>query len=72
MRYTNINRQLADIFTKPLVASCFAALWGGGGISLFPPYGLVWSLCSILYICILLFLVVFFSDSPKLTLLHLL
>jgi hypothetical protein len=31
MRYNDIDRQLADIFTKPLAASRFATLWGGGG-----------------------------------------
>jgi hypothetical protein len=30
MKYINTERQLADIFTKPLDASCFATLWGGG------------------------------------------
>jgi hypothetical protein len=30
MRYIDTQRQLADIFTKPLDASRFAALWGGG------------------------------------------
>jgi cell fate regulator YaaT (PSP1 superfamily) len=28
MRYIDIKRQLADIFTKPLDSSRFAALWG--------------------------------------------
>jgi hypothetical protein len=31
MRYIDIERQLADIFTQPLDASCFASLRGGGG-----------------------------------------
>jgi hypothetical protein len=30
MRYIDTERQLADIFTKPLDASRFAILWGGG------------------------------------------
>jgi hypothetical protein len=30
MKYIDTERQLADIFTKPLDASRFAALWGGG------------------------------------------
>jgi hypothetical protein len=29
MRYIDIERHLADIFTKPLDASCFADLQGG-------------------------------------------
>jgi hypothetical protein len=54
MRYIDIERQLADIFTKPLDASRFAALWGNWCLpSLW--LGLRGSLCSILYICILLF-----------------
>jgi hypothetical protein len=39
MRYIDIERQLADIFTKPLDASRFADLQGGLGIC--HPYGLV-------------------------------
>jgi hypothetical protein len=39
MRYTDTERQLADIFTKPLDASCFADLWGEIGVC--HPYGLV-------------------------------
>jgi hypothetical protein len=30
MRYMDIERLLADIFTKPLDSSRFANLWGGG------------------------------------------
>jgi hypothetical protein len=30
MRYINTERQLAEIFTKPLDAYRFAILWGGG------------------------------------------
>jgi hypothetical protein len=40
MRYIDTQRQLADIFTKPLDASRFAALWGGG-IGVCHPYDLV-------------------------------
>jgi hypothetical protein len=29
MKYIDIERQLADIFTKPLDATHFASLWGG-------------------------------------------
>jgi hypothetical protein len=42
MRYINTERQLAEIFTKPLDASRFAILWGGGGgIGVCHPPGLV-------------------------------
>jgi hypothetical protein len=39
MRYIDIERQLVDIFTKPLDSSRFANLWGGVGVC--HPYGLV-------------------------------
>jgi hypothetical protein len=39
MRYIDTKRQLADIFTKPLDASCFDALRGEIGV--FYPYDLV-------------------------------
>jgi hypothetical protein len=39
MRYIIIERQLADIFIKPLDSSRFTALWGEIGV--FHPYGLV-------------------------------
>jgi hypothetical protein len=39
MRHINTERQLADIFTKPLNASCFAALRGEIGVC--HPYGLI-------------------------------
>jgi hypothetical protein len=32
MRYIDTERQLADIFTKPIDSSRFAALRGGGGL----------------------------------------
>jgi hypothetical protein len=41
MKYIDIERQLADIFTKPLDASYFAALRGEGGLGVCHPYGLV-------------------------------
>jgi hypothetical protein len=43
MRYIDTERQLADIFTKPLYSSSFAALreGAGGGIGVCHPYGLV-------------------------------
>jgi hypothetical protein len=40
MRYINTERQLADIFTKPLDSSQFADL-RGRGIGVCHPYGLV-------------------------------
>jgi hypothetical protein len=39
MRYNDTERQLTDIFTKPLDASRFAALRGEIGV--YHPYGLV-------------------------------
>jgi hypothetical protein len=39
MRYIDTERQLADIFTKPLDVSRFADLWGEIGAC--HPYGLV-------------------------------
>jgi hypothetical protein len=39
MRYIDTERQLADIFTKPIDASRFASLWGELGVC--HPYGLV-------------------------------
>jgi hypothetical protein len=73
MRYIHTERQLVDIFIKPLDASCFAAL-RGGGIGVCHPYGLlrggVYVLsCIFVSFC---FSVAFFSCSPKLTLLHML
>jgi hypothetical protein len=41
MRYINTEKQLADIFTKPLGSSRFADLRRGGGIHVYHPYGLV-------------------------------
>jgi hypothetical protein len=38
-RYIDTERQLGDIFTKPLDSSRFAALWGKIGVC--HPYGLV-------------------------------
>jgi uncharacterized membrane protein len=64
MRYIDTERQLADIFIKPLDTSHFGALWGVVFVIL-----MAWfegSLFSILYICILLFFCCIFSYSPKL------
>jgi hypothetical protein len=41
IRYIDIERQLVDIFTKPLNSFWFAALQGEGGISVCHPYDLV-------------------------------
>jgi hypothetical protein len=61
MRYIDTERQLADIFTKPLDSSRFADLWREIGVC--HPYGLVCggvgSLSCILYI--LLFSFIFFT-----------
>jgi hypothetical protein len=39
MKFIDTERQLADIFTKPLNFSCFASLQGELGV--YHPYGLV-------------------------------
>jgi hypothetical protein len=54
MRYIDTERPLADIFTKPLEASHFVALRGGNWCLPSLCLGLKGSLCSILYIFILL------------------
>jgi hypothetical protein len=72
MGYIDTKRQLVDIFTKPLDASRFAALLGGDWFLPSLWLGLNGSLCSILYICSLLFSLVYSSYSTKLILLHLL
>jgi hypothetical protein len=41
MRYINIKRQLADVFTKPIDSSRFANLRRGGGVGVCHPYTLV-------------------------------
>jgi hypothetical protein len=42
MKYIDIERQLADIFTKPLDATHFASLSGGeGGLGVCYPHGMV-------------------------------
>jgi hypothetical protein len=39
MKYIDTERQLTDIFTKPLDATCFASL--RGKLDVYHPYGLV-------------------------------
>jgi hypothetical protein len=54
IKYIDTERQLADIFTKPLDAPRFIALWGELVFAIL----MAWfggSLCSILYIYTLLF-----------------
>jgi hypothetical protein len=41
IKYIDIERQLANIFTKPLDATHFASCGGGGGHGVCHPYGLV-------------------------------
>jgi hypothetical protein len=41
MRYIDTERQLTDIFTKPLDSSRLLICGGGGGIGVFHPYGLL-------------------------------
>jgi hypothetical protein len=57
---------MADIFTKPLDSSRFAALRGGGDSCLPSLWlGLRGSLCFILYTCIFCLSLAFSSYSPK-------
>jgi hypothetical protein len=51
MRYIDTERQLADIFTKPLMLLALL-LCGGGVIGVCHPYGLVWGRVDALF-CIL-------------------
>jgi hypothetical protein len=63
MRYTNTERQLADIITKPLDATRFASLWRGRGATWCLPslwHGLRGSLCFTLYILYLIFILLHF------------
>jgi hypothetical protein len=41
MKYIDIERQLADIFTKPLDMTHFASLRGEGGLGVCHPYEMV-------------------------------
>jgi hypothetical protein len=65
MKFIDIKRQLADIFTKPLNSSHFASLWGELGVC--HPYGLVsGGVCDLPCIFVsLCFSLTFSSYSPK-------
>jgi hypothetical protein len=70
MRYIDTERQLADIFIKPLDVSYFATLWEK--IDIYHPYNLIWrGLIFYLIYFVSFFSFVFPSRSPKLTLFHL-
>jgi hypothetical protein len=60
MKYTDTERQLADIFTKPLDATCFASLRGGTWCLPTLWHGLRGSLCFTLYILYLKFIALYF------------
>jgi hypothetical protein len=72
MRYIDTERQLADIFTKPLDFSHIVA--SRGEISVCHPYGLVCAgACDLPCIFVSFYFTLAFSSySPKSTLLHLL
>jgi hypothetical protein len=65
MKFIDIERQLADIFTKPLDSSRFASLQGELGVC--HPYGLVCgAACDLPWIFVsLCFTLAFSSYSPK-------
>jgi hypothetical protein len=65
MKYSDTERQLVDIFMKPLDVTCFASLCGGGGSWCFPSLwlGLRESLCFALYILYLVFIALHFIIS---------
>jgi hypothetical protein len=72
MKYIDIERQLVDIFTKPLDASRFAALWGNLVFAI-PMAWFEGELVSYLVYTLSSFhCIAFLSYSPKLTLLHML
>jgi hypothetical protein len=54
MKFIDTERQLADIFTKPLDSSCFASLRGELGVC--HPYGLVEGELVIYFVYLYLFL----------------
>jgi hypothetical protein len=65
MRYIDTERQLADIFTKPLDSSQFADLWGGNWCLPSIWLGLRGSWCFYLVYYIFCFSLTFSSYSPK-------
>jgi hypothetical protein len=62
IKYIDTERQLADIFTKPLDATRFASLQGGTWCFLSLWHGLRGSLCFNLYILYLIFIALHFID----------
>jgi hypothetical protein len=68
MRYIDTERQLADIFTKPLDASHFIALWG----ELVFVILMSWFERELVFYLVYLYPLAFSSYSNKLTLFHLL
>jgi hypothetical protein len=74
MKYINIERQLANIFIKPLDASRFAALQGGKNLVF--AISVAWfegGFCFILYILYLIFIAIAFYHIYQIyLLLHLL
>jgi hypothetical protein len=59
MKYIDTERQLGDIFTKPLDASRFTTLWGNMVFAI-PMAWFEGSLCLTLYILYLLFIALHF------------
>jgi hypothetical protein len=76
MRYTNTERQLADIITKPLDATRFASLWRGRGGDLVSAIPMAWFegelVFYLVYTLSYLHFIAFHSYLPNLPLLHLL
>jgi hypothetical protein len=60
MKYIDTERQLADIFTKPLNVTRFASLRGRLGVLPSLWHGLKGSLCFTLYILYLIFIALHF------------
>jgi hypothetical protein len=69
IKFIDTERQLADIFTKPLDSSCFVSLcvWGGGGSLVFAiPIALFKGELVICFVYLYLFaFLLLFSYSPK-------
>jgi hypothetical protein len=64
MRYINTERQLTDIFTKPLYSSRFAALWGKLVFAILMTWFEGEFVLYLIYLYLLLFSYIF-SCSPK-------